>query len=395
MRTPLLRSTRTTRALAVGAALLLGAFTVACSSSSGSSGSRDAAGLGAASSANSCDPNGATPVTTAPSTPTTVVDPSGSPCEKVNVGEFCKNPKFGWVRDITICFQLINRTQKFSAPDTLGARFELTIPEALCGPTNPPTPCRENTGFRGIPRDETLGSTYGRRTLRPNPFADAGYIQFQPDSIWQGVKARLFVGSQQAPMSLDDALAQPEFENPSSGTNGGNCDTQGAYFACSIDQSSWSRDGTVQNPKFVFSTHPMRVRVANSIGSSTVVLKRMSSSAGSGLRLDPVAEFGLDTIAKGQVGLTGGYRLTSGTGAKTWTASYCVVEGASATAASASTCTVVDISVAYSIDKDGKLVNDSTCTVTNRSAAKTYICDKPALTGGEEDLIATINVRDF
>ena len=336
-------------------------------------------------------------MTTAPPTPTTVVDPSGSPCDKVNVDEFCKAGSFGFfgVRDITTCYQLINRTQKFSAPDTLGARFELTIPYALCGPKGPPTPCQETTGYRGFPRWDDLGNVYGRRTLRPNPFADAGYIQFQPDSIWQGVKARLFVGSQQAPMSLDDALAQPEFENPSSGDNKGNCDTQGAYFACSLDPSSWRPDGTVMNPRFVFSTHPMRVRVANSMGSSTVVLKRMSSSAGSGLRLDPVAEAGMDTITKGQVGLTGGYRLTSGNGAKTWTASYCVVEGTAVTAANSSTCTVVDISVAYSIDKDGKLVNDSTCTVTNRSAAKTYICDKPALTGGEEDLIATINVKDF
>ena len=372
------------RALALGAALLLAGLSVACSDSS-SSGSRGAAGATAVS-ANACDTSKPAPATSS-TTSTTVVSPSGTPCEQVNVNEFCKTPSFTWVGNITTCFQLVDNTKKFSAPDTLDSRFELTIPYATCGPSNPPTPCRESYGYRGIPRDENLGNTYGRRTLRPNPFASTGYIQFQPDSIWQGAHVRLFVGSQQSPFSLSQALPQPDFENTYSGTNGGNCDTQGQYISCALDNSSWSRDGRIQNPKFTLGTKPLRIRVSNSIGSATVSLKLINSQEGSGLLIDPIAVSGIDQIAKGQIGLTGGYRQVAGDGSRGWTATYCVTDGSPV-------CTEINISVAYSI-KDGAIVNDSTCNVTNRSASKTYICDKPVLTGSDEDLIASINVKDF
>lgn len=375
------------RALIVASALLLATSAVACSKSSDSSGSKDAAGVTAASSANGCKESASTPVTALAATTTTVVDPSGSPCDSVNANEFCSSAYLMWVQDVFLCFQLVNRTRKFSGPDALDARFELTIPYALCGPSGPPTPCKERTGYRGFPRWQKLGSVYGRRTLTPNPFADTGYIQFIPDSIWQGVEVRLMVGSQQAPMSLTQGLAQPYFQDGDSGSNGGDCDTQGEFLTCSLDPSSWTRGGKVINPKYTFTTRPTRIRITNSIGSSLVSLKLMSSEPGNGMIMDPVATSGMDLIAKGGIGLTGGYRQVSGSGSKSWTASYCIVD-------SAGGCTPVAISLAYSM-KDGALVNDSTCTVTERTAAKTYICDKPAITGTEEDLIFTVNIKDF
>lgn len=313
-----------------------------------------------------------------------------------DLNEFCAPPRdsdgdsgFAVVRNIVTCFILDNQTKKFSAPNQLSDKVPLTVTKALCSRDR--SPCVNETGYYGDLRVEGLGNVYGWRSLTPNPFTGIGAMQFMPNKIWQGTMNRLFVNSSSSPFTLQQTGAQPEFENPSSGTNGGNCDTQGSFIGCTIDNGSWQRDGTEQRPRYTLFTKPMRITINNNSGSP--MTSTSPASPGRGFLLDPVAQGNVDSIAAGGQAFIGGYRSTNSTDEQSWTDSYCVDYKPTGSTA-APTCIPVDITIKVAY-VDNKWVNQSQCVVNARTAAVTIKCDTPTMNDSDTDRIVTVNVKNF
>ena len=313
-----------------------------------------------------------------------------------NLDEFCAPPRdssgasgFEYVRNIVTCFVLTDQARSFSAPNTLDGKVPLTVTKAFC--SNNRFPCVNETGYYGDLRTEGLGTQYGWRSLTPDPFTNVGAIQFMPNKIWQGTRNRLFVNSASAPFNLQQTAAQPEFDNPSSGTNGGNCDTQGSFIGCSIDSGSWQRDGTEQRPRFTFFTKPMRITINNNTGMPMSLAS--TPSTGRGFLLDPVALQNVESIPTGSRAFVGGYRSTNSPDEQSWTASYCINYKPTGSTADA-VCVPVDITIKVAY-VDGKWVNQSQCNPQSRSAAVTYKCDVPTMNDSDSDRIVTVNIKNF
>ena len=315
-----------------------------------------------------------------------------------DLSEFCAPPRdsdgdsgFATVRNIVTCFVFVDEAKKFSAPNTLGAKVPLTVTKAFCSADK--SPCVDSSGYYGTIRHEGNGWPYGNRVLTPNPFTGLGAIQFMPNKIWQGTENRVFVNSSDAPFTLQQTAAQPYFENPSSGTNGGDCDTQGSFIGCSIDNGSWQRSGTEQRPRYTFFTKPMRITINNNSGSPMSL--QSPASAGRGFLLDPVAQGSVDNITAGGQAFVGGYRSTNSPDEQSWTASYCV-QYKPATSTAPPTCIPVDITVKVAwVEADKKWVNQSQCVVNNRTAGITIKCDTPTMNDSDTDRIVSVNIKNF
>ena len=313
-----------------------------------------------------------------------------------DLNEFCAPPRdndgdsgFRYVRNIVTCFILENQTKKFSAPNKLDSKVPLTVTKAFCsGYTKP---CMNETGYYGDIRTEGIGKVYGWRDLTPNPFTGVAAMQFMPYKIWQGTNNRIFINSQEAPFALQQTAAQPEFENPSSGTNGGNCDNQGSFIGCTLDRGSWQRDGTEQRPRYTFFTKPMRITINNNSGSPMSLTS--PASPGRGFLLDPVAQGNVEAIATGGQAFIGGYRSTNSNDEQSWTASYCVDYKPMGSTANP-TCIPVDITVKVAW-VENKWVNQSQCVVNARTAAVTIKCDTPTMNDSDTDRIVSVNIKNF
>ena len=311
---------------------------------------------------------------------------AASPDASPNLDAFCSAGSFPYVRNITVCFVLRNETAKFTGPDVLGGKFELTVPRGDCEKLYAEDICQETGGYFGSIRSQDLGSTYGRRVLTPNPFTNIGAIQFQPDEIWQGVDVRLYVGSNTPPFSTDQAMAQPEFEIPTAGKNGGNCNNQGEFIACELIGSSWSTAGNDGRPQYRFTTKPLRIQIAN---TTKYPMLLQSKSNGAGFLPDPVAIADVEAIPGGNgVAFVGGYRAVSGGGAQSYSASYCldtsktadsIVPGAALPQPSLADCVRIELKISIGIDANGKPENKSACTVTNPFKTLTIKCPQPTL----------------
>lgn len=313
-----------------------------------------------------------------------------------DLNEFCASPRdddgasgFRYVRNIVTCFILENQTKKFSAPNKLDSKVPLTVTKAFCsGSTNP---CVNETGYYGDIRTEGIGKVYGWRDLTPNPFTGIAAMQFMPNKIWQGTSNRVFINSRELPFTLQQTGAQPEFTNPSSGTNGGNCSTQGSFIGCTLDQGSWQKDGTEQRPRYTFFTKPMRITINNNSGSPMSLSS--PASPGRGFLVDPVAQGNVEAIATGGQAFIGGYRSTNSNDEQSWTASYCV-DYKPISSSAAPTCIPVDITVKVAW-VENKWVNQSQCVVNARTAAVTIKCDTPTMNDSDTDRIVSVNIKNF
>lgn len=321
---------------------------------------------------------------------------SAASLSESDLNEFCAPPRdvdgdsgFRYVRNIVTCFVLQNQTKTFSAPNKLDEKTPLTVTRAFCSGTT--DVCRNETGYYGDIRTEGTGNKYGWRYLTPDPFTGLAAMQFMPNKIWQGTNNRLFVNSSMAPFSLQQTGAQPEFTNPSSGTNGGNCSTQGSFIGCTLDPGSWQRDGTEQRPRYTFFTKPMRITINNNSGSPMSLSS--PASPGRDFLLDPVAQGNVDSISAGGQAFVGGYRSTNSNDEQSMTASYCVDYKPTGSIA-APTCIPVDITVKVAW-VENKWVNQSQCVVNSRTAAVTIKCDQPTMNDSDTDRIVTINVKNF
>ncbi|CAM8657576.1 hypothetical protein MCETE4_01966 [Acidimicrobiia bacterium] len=315
----------------------------------------------------------------------------------LDLNEFCAPPRddagasgFTYVRNIVTCFVLVNKAERFSAPNTLGGKVPLTVNKAACGVAQ--YPCQNMTGYYGEIRNQGQGSVYGFRTLVPDPFTDVGAMQFQPAKIWQGTTNRLWVESNFSPFNLEQTAAQPEFSNPSSGSNSGNCDTQGSFIGCSLDAGSWQADGKEMRPRYTFFTKPMRITINNNTGMPMTL--SASPLTGRGFLLDPVAiSQNIESIPTGSRAFVGGYRSTNSPDEQSWSASYCINYKPTGSMADA-ICVPVDITIKVAL-VDGKWVNQSQCNPQSRSAAVTYKCDVPTMNDSDSDRIVTINIKNF
>ena len=313
-----------------------------------------------------------------------------------DLNEFCAPPRdsfgrpgFDFERNIVTCFVLDNQTKKFSAPNKIDAKVPLTVTKAFCSYNR--APCVDETGYYGDLRTQGIGNVYGFRRLTPDPFTGIGAIQFMPNKIWQGTDNRLFVNSSTAPFTLQQTSAQPEFENPSSGTNGGNCNTQGSFIGCTLDQGSWQRDGKEMRPRYTFFTKPMRITINNNSGSPMTLTT--PASPGRGFLIDPVAQGNVDSIATGGQAFVGGYRSTNTDEGQEWSADYCVDYKPTGSLADP---TCIPVTITVKVGKvDNKWVNQSSCVVTSRTAAVTIKCDQPTMNESDTDRIVTINVKNF
>ena len=318
---------------------------------------------------------------------------SGSLSES-DLDEFCapprdsdEDPGFQYVGNNVTCFIFDNQTKKFSAPNKLDAKLPLTVTKAYCSRNR--GVCVNTGGYYGDLRVEGLGSVYGWRYLTPDPFTGIAAMQFMPNKIWQGTMNRVFVNSSESPFTLQQTAAQPEFENPYSQSNGGNCSDQGSFIGCSLDSGSWQSSGSNQRPRYTFFTKPMRITINNNSGSSMKISS--PASPGRGFLLDPVAQANVDVIPDGGQAFIGGYRSTNSNDEQSWTASYCIeYKGTSTTAP----CNPVDITVKVAY-VDNKWVNQSQCSVVNTSVAKTFKCETPTMNDSDTDRIVSINVKPF
>ena len=321
---------------------------------------------------------------------------SSASLSESDLNEFCAPPRdsdgdsgFQYVRNIVTCFVLQNETKTFSAPNKLDGETPLTVTRAFCSGTT--DVCVDETGYYGDIRTEGLGNKYGWRSLTPNPFTGLAAMQFMPNKIWQGATNRLFVASSSAPFSLQQTAAQPYFYNPSSGSNDGNCDTQGSFIGCSIDRGSWQSDGKEMRPRYTFFTKPMRITINNNSGSPMTL--STPASPGRGFLLDPVAQGNVNSISTGGQAFIGGYRSTNSNEEQSWTGDYCVDYKPTGSMAEP-TCIPVTITVKLAY-VDNKWVNQSQCVVNSRTAAVTIKCDTPTMNDSDTDRIVTINVKNF
>lgn len=325
----------------------------------------------------------------------------------VNVGAYCNDAvSFYGLPDISLCFALSNRTKKFTAPDTLGSKFPLTLSDAWCvsyrqtgsvddGYLDDLGLCSDASGYRGSIRVYTTGDVFPgqARMLNPNPFMETAAVQFMPHRQSTGPAVRIFVSSLMAPFNTTQQAAQPDAESPFSGTNGANCDTQGEYLSCRltnvVQKSSWNPRNT-----FDIGNYPLRLQVKNSSGRP---MRLLSSSAGSGLLIDPVALGSVEAIPAGGTGFIGGYLKANASDAEmSWTGSYCIEQVSGS-------CVSVDVTfkLKFTSDKDAtnpqarNYSNVSTCIVESRSAAATFKCNTPTYNNSVESPLITANITNF
>lgn len=331
----------------------------------------------------------------------------GYPNCNINIGAYCNDAvQFYGLPDISLCFALFNKTKKFTAPDTLGSKFPLTLSDAWCvsyrqtgdadkGYLDDQGLCSPVDGYRGSVRVYATGNVFPNqaRMLNPNPFMESAAVQFMPHRQSTGPAVRIFVSSLMAPFSSTQQAAQPDAQSPFNGSNTGNCDTQGEYLSCrmtnTVQASSW-------NPRnnFDISNYPLRLQIKNSSGRP---MRLLSSSAGSGLLVDPVALGSVDAIPSGGTAYVGGYLKANATDAEmSWTGSYCIEQAAGG-------CVNVDVTfkLKFTSDKDAlnpqarNYSNVSTCIVESRSAAATYKCNTPTYNNSVESPLITANVTNF
>jgi len=344
--------------LLVALLLSIGLLAVACSGDDGSGAARSAAGA----------------------------------ADSVNVNEFCSQftrAGFMTAAEIGTCFILQNETRRFSAPGRLDAKFELTVPKAECGQESSTDgfKCVKTGGRYGEIRDHQNGNTYGKRFPTPNPFLETAAVQFQSAAMWAGTESIVYIGSNQAPMSLDQLPAKAFFSAPYSASNYGDCRGNGEFITCQIVENSWSSGGDWMRPRYIFRTQPMQITINNNSG------RPMSLQAepvpGVGYLLDPngtSSSSAIKTIPSGGRVVIGGYRSSNSTEGHSWTANYCID--------SLSGCVPVAITIKLAF-VDNKWVNQSTCVPVNTSATSTYKCNTPTLNDSDEYRQAIVSITNF
>jgi len=330
----------------------------------------------------------------------------GYPYCNIAVNQWCNDAvSFYGLPDIGLCFVLENKTKKFTAPGRLDSSVPLTVVDAWCVPYrqtgNPDDGYLDDQGlctnadyYRGSPRVYTTGSVFPQqaRLLNPNPFMGTAAIQFMPHRQSTGPRVRLFVNSLMPPFNANQASAEPFGESPFSGTNGGDCDTQGRYFSCdvvgSIDTKSW-------NPKITYAlgNYPLRLQITNSTGRPMTL---QNQNVGSGLLLDPVALASVESIPAGGTAYIGGYlQANSSTAEMSWTGSYCI--------GALTGCVKADVTFRLKFVSDKEAVdsgarsysNVSTCIIDNGTPSVTFKCNTPTWNNSVESPLITANVTNF
>ena len=351
----------------------------------------------------------------------------GTPGQNINVEDYCRNISSVTSNGTLTCFLLDDQTTKFRGPNQTDDRFELTVPRCLQGVNdNSALGCSNAGGYfgsvyypEGGSRD--CGASCPGR-LTPNPFTGLAGMKFTAGWQWfQGATNRLYVNSRQAPMDINQIGASPYFDSPYSKENQASCD-QGEYIACELIDSSWQRDGSIQRPKYRFTTWPLVIQVVNT--NRVVYLRQSVQARPSNMLLDPVATSkpasavpGEFILAPGETGYFGGYRSTTQNGTATFTTTFSVVgrSGGSTTpkvdssgndvldangnpimvpvAGFGSTFTISVVVPGRGVD--AKSVSSS-CKVVNASGAVTYNCDAPTLTGEQSStMTAVVQIKDF
>ena len=354
--------------------------------------------------------------------------PNGTPSQSINVEDYCRDIPSVTSNGTITCFLLDNQTTKFSGPNQTDDRFELTVPRCLQGDNdNSSLGCRNAGGYYG----SVYYPEYGSRNcysvcpgrLTPNPFTGLAGMKFTASWQWfQGTTNRLYVNSRQAPMDVNQVGASPFFDSPYSKDNQASCD-QGEYIACELIGSSWQRDGSIQRPKYRFTTWPLVIQVVNT--NRVVYLRQSVQVRTANMLLDPAATSkpaskvpGEFILAPGETGYFGGYRSTSKDGTVTFTTTFSVVgrTGGNTTpkvdgtgndvldasgnpvlvpvAGFGSTFTVSV--VVPGRDVDSKSVSASSCKVVNASGTITYNCDAPTISGEQSStMTAVVQIKDF
>lgn len=354
--------------------------------------------------------------------------PNGTPSQNIDIENYCRNISSVTSNGTITCFLLDNRTTKFNGPNQTDDRFELTVPRCLQGVNdNSSLGCSNAGGYYGsvyYPENGSRdcgASCPGR--LTPNPFTGLAGMKFTAGWQWfQGATNRLYVNSRQSPMDATQIGASPYFDNPYSKDNQASCE-QGEYIACELIDSSWQRDGSIQRPKYRFTTWPLVIQIVNT--NRSVYLKQSVQGRATNMLLDPVATSkpsskvpGEFILAPGETGYFGGYRSTSKGGTVTFTATFTVVGrtgGNTTPKVDGSGNDVLDANgdpvlvpvagygstftisiVVPGRDVDQKSVSASSCKVVNASGTITYNCDAPTISGEQSaTMTAVIQIKDF
>ncbi len=331
----------------------------------------------------------------------------GYPYCSVNVLAYCNEAGNYGVQlpDITLCFALTNKTRKFTAPDTLSSKFPLTLTNAYCesyrqsgssdkGYLDDQGLCSSTGGYRGSVRVYNSDELFKDqpRLLNPNPFMETAAVQFMPHRQSTGPDVRIFVSSLMAPFSDRQSAAQAEAVAPFSGSNEFRECAQGEYLSCRLTRGFGAKEW---NPRAYIDigNYPIRLQIRNSSGRP---MRLLSSSAGSGLLIDPVALGSVDNIPAGGTAYVGGYLAANSSSAEmSWTGSYCIE--------TLTGCVGVTVTfrLKFASDKDAldpnsrNYTNVSTCIPENDRAQVTYKCDTPTWNNSVESPVVTANVRNF
>lgn len=353
---------------------------------------------------------------------------ANDPSQNINVDDYCRDISSVTSNGTITCFLLDNQTTKFTGPNQTDSRFELTVPRCLQGVnSNSELGCSDAGGYYGSVYypdggSRSCGASCPGR-LTPNPFTGLAGMKFTAGWQWfQGATNRLYVNSKQAPMDTSQIGASPFFDNPYSKDNQASCD-QGEYIACEIIDSSWQRDGSIQRPKYRFTTWPMVVEVVNT--NKTAYLRQSVQVRTSNMLLDPAATStplsavpGDFILSPGETGYFGGYRSTSKDGTVTFTTTFAVVGrtgGNTTPKVDSNGNDVLDPSgnpvmvpvpgfgstftisvVVPGRDVDPKGVSASSCKAVNASSAITYNCVAPTISGEQTStMTAVVQIKDF
>ena len=353
--------------------------------------------------------------------------PNGTPGQSINVNDYCKDQSSVTSNGTITCFLLDNQTTKFSGPNQTNDKFELTVPRCLQGVNdNSSLGCSNAGGYFGsvyaTSSSRACGASCPGR-LTPNPFTELAGMKFTAGWQWfQGATNRLYVNSRQAPMDVNQIGASPYFDNPYTKDNRGSCD-QGEYIACELLSSSWQVDGSMQRPKYKFTTWPLVIQVVNT--NKTAYLKQSVQARATNMLLDVNATSksssavpGDFILSPGETGYMGGYRSTSDNGTTTFTTTFTVVGrtgGNTTPKVDANGKDVLDANgnqimvpvggfgstftisvVVPGRGVDAKSVSPSSCKVVNAASGVTYNCDAPTLTGEQSaTMTAVVQIKDF
>lgn len=321
-------------------------------------------------------------------------NPIGDPTKAINSNDWCLRPQdgdgdagFRYVRNIVACQVMTNTTKRFTAPGVLNGILPLGVVKADCSQND--YTCRDVGGsWYGEVRTEGVWASNvtlkGDRYANPNPFLVKSAIQFMPKKIWQGVEIKTYVGANASPYSLDQSMATMYSEIPTTGKNTAAC-TSGAFVACTLvtPESDYKYGSQVQF-EYRFSNRPVSIQIVNATGQPMKIVGSETGTAGSAFLPDPTASSGLSQIATGTSAYVGGYFGTSNDSSRYWQASYCIVTPNSGP------CYQVNISISM-VEKDGKLVDDSSCSVVAGDRTYSFRCDKPEYSA--DGVFYTVNVR--